>query len=319
MFRLLYFPCSYMNKILIAGGAGFLGTNLIEKLIEDKNNSIICLDNFYTGKRKNIEQFSKEENFQLIEQDVMDPIDLDCNQIYNLACPATPPHYQKDPIYTFKTNILGILNLLELAKESGAFILQASTSEIYGDPKVHPQTEDYQGSVSTTGIRACYDEGKRAAETACFDYHRQFGTHIKIMRIFSAYGPNMDSQDGRVVSKFIMQALKGEDITIYGDGSQTRSFCFVDDLIVGMVKLMNSKIGFTGPVNIGNPHEFTMLELAKKVIEITKTKSKIIHQPLPQDDPLQRKPDISLAKRELDWEPKVHLDMGLKKSIEFFK
>ncbi|MFA6190732.1 MAG: UDP-glucuronic acid decarboxylase family protein [Sulfurimonas sp.] len=306
------------KRILVTGGAGFLGSHLCERLLNE-GNEVICLDNFFTGDKKNIEHLLNNHYFELIRHDVTFPISLEVDEIYNLACPASPPHYQFDPVQTTKTSVIGAINMLDLAKKCKAKILQASTSEVYGDPEVHPQPESYRGSVSTTGIRACYDEGKRCAETLFFDYYRQYGVKIKVMRIFNTYGPNMNPYDGRVVSNFIVQALKGEDITMYGDGTQSRSFCYVDDLIDGMIKLMNSKDEFTGPVNIGNPVEFTMLELAEKVINLTGSKSKMIFQPLPQDDPLQRQPIIDLAKAELNWEPHVKLEDGLKKSIEYFK
>lgn len=306
------------KRILVTGGAGFLGSHLCKKLV-DADNDVICLDNFFTGDKKNIEALLKNPYFELIRHDVTFPISLEVDEIYNLACPASPPHYQFDPVQTTKTSVLGAINMLGLANRCKAKILQASTSEVYGDPEVHPQPESYKGSVSTTGIRACYDEGKRCAETLFFDYYRQHGVQIKVMRIFNTYGPNMDLNDGRVVSNFIVQALKGEDITIYGDGSQSRSFCYVDDLIDGMVKLMNSPADFTGPVNIGNPDEFTMLELAEKVIKLTASNSKITYQALPQDDPLQRQPLINLAKEKLNWEPKINLEEGLKDSIKYFK
>ncbi len=306
------------KRILVTGGAGFLGSHLCERLLKE-GNEVICLDNFFTGDKKNIEHLLDNHYFELIRHDVTFPISLEVDEIYNLACPASPPHYQFDPVQTTKTSVIGAINMLDLAKRCKAKILQASTSEVYGDPEVHPQPESYRGSVSTTGIRACYDEGKRCAETLFFDYYRQYGVKIKVMRIFNTYGPNMNPYDGRVVSNFIVQALKGEDITMYGDGTQSRSFCYVDDLIDGMIRLMNSRDEFTGPVNIGNPVEFTMLELAEKVIHLTGSKSKMVFHPLPQDDPLQRQPIIDLAKKELDWEPKVMLEDGLKKSIEYFK
>ncbi|MCX6052183.1 MAG: SDR family oxidoreductase [Campylobacterales bacterium] len=306
------------KRILVTGGAGFLGSHLCERLLKE-GNEVICLDNFFTGDKKNIEHLLDNHYFELIRHDVTFPISLEVDEIYNLACPASPPHYQFDPVQTTKTSVIGAINMLDLAKRCKAKILQASTSEVYGDPEVHPQPESYRGSVSTTGIRACYDEGKRCAETLFFDYYRQYGVKIKVMRIFNTYGPNMNPYDGRVVSNFIVQALKGEDITMYGDGTQSRSFCYVDDLIDGMIRLMNSRDEFTGPVNIGNPVEFTMLELAQKVINLTNSKSKMVFHPLPQDDPLQRQPIIDLAKKELDWEPHVKLEDGLKKSIEYFR
>jgi UDP-glucuronate decarboxylase len=306
------------KRILVTGGAGFLGSHLCKRLL-DKGNEVICVDNFFTGDKKNIEALLSNPYFEVIRHDVTFPLYIEVDEIYNLACPASPPHYQFDPVQTTKTSVIGAINMLGLAKRCKAKILQASTSEVYGDPEVHPQPESYKGSVSTTGIRACYDEGKRCAETLFFDYYRQHGVNIKVMRIFNTYGPNMNPYDGRVVSNFIVQALKGEEITMYGDGSQTRSFCYVDDLIDGMIRLMNSRDGFTGPVNIGNPGEFTMIELAEKIIELTGSQSKITFQPLPQDDPLQRQPDITLAKKELGWEPHVKLEEGLKHAIAYFK
>ena len=306
------------KRILVTGGAGFLGSHLCKRLLNE-GNEVICVDNFFTGDKQNVEALLDNPYFEIIRHDVTLPLFIEVDEIYNLACPASPPHYQFDPVKTTKTSVIGAINMLGLAKRCKAKILQASTSEVYGDPEVHPQPESYRGAVSTTGIRACYDEGKRCAETLFFDYHRQHGVDIKVMRIFNTYGPNMNPYDGRVVSNFIVQALKGEDITMYGDGSQSRSFCYVDDLIDGMIRLMGSRDGFTGPVNIGNPVEFTMLELAEKVISLTNTKSKIVFQPLPQDDPLQRQPIIDLAKKELLWEPHIKLEDGLKKTIEYFK
>lgn len=306
------------KRVLVTGGAGFLGSHLCERLLNE-GHDVICLDNFFTGDKKNIEHLLDHHYFELLRHDVSTPIALEVDEIYNLACPASPPYYQFDPVQTTKTSVMGAINMLDVARRTKAKILQASTSEVYGDPEIHPQPESYRGSVSTTGIRACYDEGKRCAETLFFDYYRQYGVDIKVMRIFNTYGPNMNPNDGRVVSNFIVQAIKGEDITMYGDGMQTRSFCYVDDLVDGMVRLMNSRDGFTGPVNIGNPSEFTMLELAQKVIELTGSASKIIHLPLPQDDPMQRQPDITLAKKELDWEPHIALEEGLKKTIAYFK
>ena len=308
----------HRNRVLVTGGAGFLGSKLCDRLIAD-GNDVICLDSLFTGTKHNIRHLFGNPYFEFIRHDVTQPIYVECNQIYNLACPASPKWYQSDPIYTTKTSILGALNALGLAKRTGATILQASTSEVYGDPTVHPQYESYWGNVNTIGPRSCYDEGKRAAETLFFDYHRQHGVKIKVMRIFNTYGPRMDIGDGRVVSNFIVQALKGEDITIYGDGTQTRSFCYVDDLIDGMVRLMNSEDIFTGPVNVGNPGEFTIKELAEIVIELTGSKSSIVYMDLPVDDPTQRKPDISLAQKELSWEPHVNLREGLEKTIEYFK
>lgn len=305
-----------MKRILVTGGAGFVGSNLCEKLLND-GNYVICLDNFFTGSKANVEKFANNSNFELVNHDVTDEYLNEVDQIYNLACPASPPHYQYDPIKTMKTSVLGIINMLELAKKCNATILQASTSEVYGNPNVHPQLESYWGNVNPIGIRSCYDEGKRCAETLMMDYHRQFGIDTKIVRIFNTYGPNMAQNDGRVVSNFILQALKNEDITIYGDGSQTRSFCYVDDLVEGLIKMMNSKL--TGPVNLGNPSERTVLDFAKLVIELTNSKSKIINRPLPSDDPTKRRPDISLAKQELGWEPTVDIVEGLNKTIEYFK
>ncbi|MBR1477537.1 MAG: SDR family oxidoreductase [Lachnospiraceae bacterium] len=305
------------KRILVTGGAGFIGSHLCKRLVEE-GNDVICLDNFFTGSKGNIEGLLDYHNFELIRHDVTEPILLEVDQIYNLACPASPVHYQYNPVKTIKTSVLGATNMLGLAKRVKARILQASTSEVYGNPAVHPQPEEYWGNVNPIGIRSCYDEGKRVAETLFFDYHRQNDVDIKVIRIFNTYGPNMNQNDGRVVSNFIVQALKGKDITIYGDGTQTRSFCYVDDLVEGMIRMMNSREGFTGPVNLGNPGEFTMLELAEKVISLTGSSSKIIYQPLPQDDPTQRKPVIDLAKKELGWEPTIMLDEGLKRTIEYF-
>lgn len=310
---------SLMNqRILVTGGAGFLGFHLCEKLLK-QGNEVICMDNFCTGSKANIEQLYKYEGFSLVEHDVTLPYYTEVSQIYNLASPASPVHYQKNPVQTIKTNVLGAINMLELAKETGARILQTSTSEIYGDPHIHPQKEDYWGNVNTIGPRACYDEGKRVVETLFFDYKRQFGIDIKVMRIFNTYGPNMQINDGRVMSNFIVQALKNEDITIYGDGSQTRSFCYVSDLIDGMYRLMNSAAEFTSPVNIGNPEELTVLELAERIIDITGSKSKIVYRPLPIDDPTKRKPDITLAKKMLNWEPKVSVKEGIEQTVQYFK
>ena len=305
-----------MKRILVTGGAGFLGSNLCERLLNE-GNEIICLDNLFTGSKKNIRHLLENENFEFIRHDVIEPINLEVDQIYNLACPASPPHYQYDPIKTLKTSVYGAINMLGLAKRTKSRILQASTSEVYGDPKVHPQPETYWGSVNPIGIRSCYDEGKRAAETLFFDYHRQHNVDIKVIRIFNTYGPRMNPLDGRVVSNFIVQALKGEDITIYGDGTQTRSFCYVDDLIDGIVRMMAAE-NITGPVNLGNPTEMTVAELANKVVQLTNSKSKIIYKPLPSDDPVQRKPVIDLAKESLNWSPKVNLDEGLKHTINYF-
>ena len=307
-----------MNKrILVTGGAGFLGSHLCERLLKE-GNEVLCVDNFFTGSRQNISHLMDSKNFELLRHDVTFPLYVEVDEIYNLACPASPVHYQFDPVQTTKTSVMGAINMLGLAKRLKIKVLQASTSEVYGDPEIHPQPETYKGSVNPIGIRACYDEGKRCAETLFFDYHRQLDVKIKVMRIFNTYGPRMHPNDGRVVSNFIVQALKGEDITVYGKGDQTRSFCYCDDLIDGMVRLMNSGDDVTGPINIGNPGEFTILELAQKVIELTNSKSKIIYMPLPQDDPMQRKPVIELAKEKLGWEPKVQLEDGLKKTIEYF-
>ena len=306
------------KRILITGGAGFIGSHLCEKLLE-RGNDVICLDNLFTGRKDNIRHLMKDPYFEFIRQDLLEDIYVECDQIYNLACPASPIHYQYDPIKTTKANFIGALHTLGLAKRCHARILQASTSEVYGDPEVHPQPESYRGCVNPIGIRSCYDEGKRVAETLFFDYHRQHKVDIKVIRIFNTYGPRMRPDDGRVVSNFIVQALKNQDITIYGDGNQTRSFCYVDDLVDGMVKMMESRDGFTGPVNLGNPGEFTMIELAELVLKITGSHSKLVHLPLPQDDPTQRKPVIELAKRELNWEPTIKLEDGLVKTIEYFK
>ncbi len=306
-----------MKRILVTGGAGFIGSQLCKKLL-DEGNYVICLDNFFTGSIENIEQFYKHPNFKLIEHDITEEYFTVIDQIYNLACPASPPHYQYNPVKTIRTSVMGIINMLELANKYGATILQASTSEVYGDPQIHPQTETYWGNVNPIGVRSCYDEGKRCAETLMTDYRRQFGTDIKIVRIFNTYGPNMHPNDGRVVSNFIVQALKGEDITIYGDGNQTRSFCYVSDLIDGMIKMMETP-NFTGPVNLGNPEERTIKELASIIIELTGSKSKLIYKPLPSDDPIKRKPDISLAKNKLKWHPTVEIRDGLNKTIEYFK
>ncbi|MFC3414828.1 UDP-glucuronic acid decarboxylase family protein [Algoriphagus hitonicola] len=307
-----------MKRILVSGGGGFLGSHLCERLLQE-GNEVLCVDNFFTGNRKNIHHLLDDKNFELLRHDVTHPLYVEVDEIYNLACPASPIHYQFDPVQTTKTSVIGAMNMLGLAKRLKIKILQASTSEVYGDPEIHPQPESYRGNVNPIGPRACYDEGKRCAETLFFDYNRQHKVPIKIMRIFNTYGPRMHPNDGRVVSNFIVQALKGQDITIYGDGKQTRSFCYVDDNIEGMYRLMNSRDGFTGPVNIGNPGEFTMLELANLVIELTNSKSKLVFLPLPQDDPMQRKPIIDLAKKELGWEPTVPLREGLIKTIEYFE
>jgi UDP-glucuronate decarboxylase len=305
------------KRILITGGAGFIGSHLCTRLLNE-GNEVISLDNYFTGSKKNIVHLLDNPYFEIIRHDVTEPFFIEVDEIYNLACPASPVHYQYNPIKTMKTSVMGAINMLGLAKRVNAKIFQASTSEVYGDPAEHPQRESYWGNVNPIGIRSCYDEGKRAAETLFMDYHNQNDVDVKIVRIFNTYGPNMNPQDGRVVSNFIVQALKGEDITIFGDGQQTRSFQYVDDLVEGFVRLMATPKGFTGPVNIGNPHEFTMLELAQNVIELTGSSSKLSFMPLPQDDPKQRQPDISLAKKELDWEPKVHLKEGLVKTIEYF-
>ena len=306
------------NRILVTGGAGFLGSHLCERLLAE-GNEVICADNYFTGSKENVAHLLSNPYFELIRHDVTFPLYIEVDQIYNLACPASPVHYQHDPVQTTKTSVHGAINMLGLAKRVKARILQASTSEVYGDPEVHPQPEEYWGRVNPIGIRSCYDEGKRCAETLFFDYHRQHNLDIKVARIFNTYGPRMHPNDGRVVSNFIMQALKGQDITIFGDGSQTRSFCYVDDLIEGFIRLMNTEPGFTGPVNLGNPGEFTMLELAEKVIELTGSKSKLTFMPLPQDDPKQRQPNIELAKAKLGWEPTVRLEEGLQKTIDYFK
>lgn len=307
-----------MNRVLVSGGAGFLGSHLCERLLNE-GNYVICMDNLFTGSKDNIEHLMRNPDFEFICHDVTEPIYVDVDRIYNLACPASPPHYQYDPIKTAKTSVYGAINMLGLAKHCNARILQASTSEVYGDPLVHPQPESYRGNVNTIGIRSCYDEGKRMAETLFFDYHRQHEVDIKVIRIFNTYGPRMNPQDGRVVSNFIVQALKGEDITIYGDGTQTRSFCYVDDLIEGMVRMMDSRDGFTGPVNLGNPGEFTMKQLAELVLSATGSRSKIVYRELPSDDPTQRKPVIDLAMKELGWKPTIKLEDGLKRTIEYFK
>ena len=306
------------NKILITGGAGFLGSHLAEKLLHS-GNEVLVVDNFFTGNKQNLTHLLSNPNLEVMRHDVTFPLYVEVNQIYNLACPASPVHYQYDPVQTTKTSVHGAINMLGLAKRTRARILQASTSEVYGDPEVHPQPESYWGKVNPIGIRSCYDEGKRCAETLFFDYHRQHQTDIKVVRIFNTYGPRMHPNDGRVVSNFIVQALKGKDITIYGDGQQTRSFCYVDDLIDAMIKMMNSEQGFTGPVNIGNPVEFTMLQLAEIILKLSGSKSKIIYQPLPSDDPRQRQPNIELAKAKLGWQPKVNLEDGLKETIAYFK
>jgi len=303
-------------RILITGGAGFLGSHLSTRLLAE-GNEVVCMDNFFTGRKRNVVHLLENPYFELMRHDVIDPFKLEVDQIYNLACPASPPHYQHNPIKTIKTSVMGAINCLGLAKRTGARVFQASTSEVYGDPEVHPQPESYWGHVNPIGVRSCYDEGKRCAETLFMDYHRQNKVDIRIVRIFNTYGPNMLADDGRVVSNFIVQALKGEDITVYGQGQQTRSFCYVDDLIEGFVRLMNQDETI-GPMNIGNPGEFTILQLAEKVIELTNTQSKIVYRDMPSDDPQQRKPDITEAQKVLGWEPKVQLEEGLKKTIEYF-
>lgn len=307
-----------MKRILVTGGAGFIGSHLCEMLIKS-GNEVLCLDNFFTGSKRNIRKLMDEENFELIRHDITKEFYAEVDQIYNLACPASPVHYQYNPIKTAKTSVLGTMNMLGLAKRVNGRILQASTSEVYGDPQVHPQPETYRGYVNPIGIRSCYDEGKRMAETLCFDYNRQHNVDVKVIRIFNTYGPNMNPEDGRVVSNFIVQALQNQDITVYGDGQQTRSFCYVSDLIEGIYRMMESREAFIGPMNLGNPGEFTVLELAEKVRSLTGSRSKIIFKPLPQDDPMQRRPVIELAKREVDWEPKIALEEGLKKTIQYFE
>lgn len=306
-----------MKKILVTGGAGFLGSHLCERLISE-GNEVICVDNYFTGQRANVAHLMNDPNFELIRHDVTFPLYIEADEIYNLACPASPVHYQHDPVQTTKTSVHGAINMLGLAKRLRAKLFQASTSEVYGDPTQHPQVEEYWGNVNPIGPRSCYDEGKRCAETLCFDYHRQHDLQIKVVRIFNTYGPRMHPNDGRVVSNFIVQALEGQPITIYGDGQQTRSFCYVDDLIEGFVRLMNTDKDVTGPINIGNPGEFTILELANKVIELTGSKSELIREPLPENDPMRRQPDITKAREVLGWAPTVDLEAGLKKTIEYF-
>jgi len=305
------------KKILVTGGAGFLGSHLCEALLS-RGHDVLCADNYFTGSKDNIAHLANNPKFEIMRHDVTFPLYVEVDEIYNLACPASPVHYQFDPVQTTKTSVHGAINMLGLAKRVKARILQASTSEVYGDPEIHPQTEDYWGKVNPIGIRSCYDEGKRCAETLFFDYWRQHQLEIKVVRIFNTYGPRMHPNDGRVVSNFVVQALKGQDITIYGDGQQTRSFCYVDDLVEAMIRMMESRAEFTGPVNIGNPGEFSMLQLAELVIKLTGSKSKIVYQPLPQDDPKQRRPDISLAKKEFDWQPNIQLEAGLQKTIAYF-
>lgn len=307
-----------MKKILVTGGAGFLGSHLCDRLIA-RGDDVLCVDNFFTGSKRNLAHLVDDPHFELLRHDVTFPLYVEVDQIFNLACPASPVHYQYDPVQTTKTSVHGAINMLGLAKRVRARILQASTSEVYGDPEVHPQPEGYWGKVNPIGIRSCYDEGKRCAETLFFDYHRQHRLEIKVVRIFNTYGPRMHPNDGRVVSNFIMQALQGQDLTLYGDGLQSRSFCYVDDLIEAMLRMMDSPAEFTGPVNIGNPCEFTMLQLAETVLRLTKSNSKLILKPLPQDDPRQRRPDITLAQEKLDWKPKIQLEDGLKETIAYFK
>ncbi|ETR72510.1 MAG: dTDP-glucose 4,6-dehydratase [Candidatus Magnetoglobus multicellularis str. Araruama] len=307
-----------MKRILVTGGAGFIGSHLCEKFVND-GHDVICLDNLFCGSKKNIYHLLSYPNFEFIRHDIVNPISLEIDQIYNMACPASPVHYQHNPVKTVKTNVMGALNMLELANSVNATILQASTSEIYGDPEMHPQQESYWGNVNPIGLRSCYDEGKRVAETLIMDFHRQNQVDVKIVRIFNTYGPKVAINDGRVISNFIVQALSGQDITIYGDGQQTRSFCYVDDMLNGLIKMMHSPSDFTGPVNLGNPSETTVLTLAQMIVEMTESQSKIIFQHLPQDDPKKRKPDISLAKSALDWTPCVPLEEGLARTIDYFK
>jgi len=313
-----------MKKILVTGGAGFLGSHLCDRLVE-QGHEVIALDSLFTGNQKNLQGLIANPRFKFVKRDVVDAVDCKAlgveglDEIYNLACPASPVHYQYDPIHTMKTSVLGAINMLELARNTGAKVFQASTSEVYGDPSVHPQPEDYWGNVNTIGIRSCYDEGKRAAETLFFDYQRAHKLRIKMVRIFNTYGPRMAADDGRVVSNFIVQALRGEDLTVYGDGTQTRSFCYADDLVEGFMRLMSAEDSVVGPINMGNPGEFTMIELAEKVLRLTGSKSKLIHMPLPQDDPKQRRPDITKAKQYLDWEPTIPLEQGLIRTIAYFK
>ncbi len=306
------------KRVLVTGGAGFIGSHLCERLLAD-GSDVICLDNLFTGQKDNIRHLMNNPHFEFVCQDILEDVYIECDQIYNLACPASPVHYQYDPIKTGKTSVIGALHTLGLAKRCHARILQASTSEVYGDPQVHPQPETYRGSVNPNGVRACYDEGKRMAETLFFDYHRQHNVDIKIVRIFNTYGPKMRSDDGRVISNFIVEALNNRDITIYGDGMQTRSFCYVDDLVDGMQRMMNSDSEFTGPLNLGNTEEITMIQLAELIIKLTQSKSNIVFLPLPQDDPIRRKPVIELAKKKLDWMPKIRLEDGIKRTIEYFK
>ena len=306
------------QRVLVTGGAGFLGSHLCDRLLKD-GHEVLCVDNGFTGSKSNVAHLLGNPRFEFLRHDVTFPLFLEVDAIYNLACPASPIHYQKDPVQTTKTSVMGMINMLGLAKRLKIPILQASTSEVYGDPVVHPQPESYWGNVNPIGPRACYDEGKRCAETLCFDYHRQHKLDVKVVRIFNTYGPRMHSNDGRVVSNFIVQALRGEPITLYGDGTQTRSFCFVDDLIEGFIRMMATERGFPGPVNLGNPNEFTMLELAERVLMLTGSKSKLTHEPLPQDDPKQRQPNISLAREKLNWAPRIELEEGLKKTVDWFR
>ena len=306
------------KRVLVTGGAGFLGSFLCERLLAE-GCDVVCVDNFYTGTKRNIVHLLENPYFELIRHDITFPLYLEVDEIYNLACPASPIHYQNDPVQTTKVNVHGSINMLGLAKRLKAKILQASTSEVYGDPTVHPQTEDYWGNVNCIGVRSCYDEGKRCAETLFFDYHRQHNINIRVVRIFNTYGPRMHPNDGRVVSNFIIQALKNQDITVFGDGSQTRSFCYVEDMVDGIIRMMNTSNDFTGPINIGNPNEFKIIELAEKIIELIGSKSKIIFEPLPEDDPMQRQPNIDLAQKKLDWRPTTDLDEGLTQTIEYFK
>ncbi len=309
-----------MKRILVAGGAGFIGSNLCERLLKDGHH-VICVDNFYTGRESNLDGLMNDKEFEFINHDVISPIHVDgLDEIYNLACPASPPHYQKSPTYTTKVCVFGVINMLELARRNQAKVMQFSTSEVYGEPLVHPQMEKYRGNVNPIGPRACYDEGKRCAEALCFDYYREFGTKVKVIRIFNTYGPMMDPEDGRVVSNFIMQALRGENITVYGDGSQTRSFCYVDDMVEGIIRMMGSRDGLTGPINLGNPCEFTIRDLGEIILSMIETDSRIVYRNLPDDDPSKRKPDISMARAELDgWEPRVPLREGIASTIEYFK
>jgi len=309
---------SIQKRILVTGGAGFLGSHLCDRLLKE-GHDVLCVDNFFTGARSNVSHLLANPHFELLRHDVTFPLYVEVDEIYNLACPASPVHYQFDPVQTTKTSVIGAINMLGLAKRTKARILQASTSEVYGDPSVHPQTEAYWGNVNPIGPRSCYDEGKRCAETLFFDYYRQHALDIRVVRIFNTYGPRMHPNDGRVVSNFVVQALRGDDITVYGDGQQTRSFCYVDDLIDGMVRMMNNAEGLVGPVNVGNPKEFTMLELARAVIELTHSKSRLIHGPLPSDDPKQRQPDITTARERLGWAPRVELAEGLERTIDYFR